>query len=107
LSPLTPEKKWGRILWTRKNILAIRIAPLKWKLRSVSYLRFIRAVTELFGPEEAKLSAEDWLGEAELLDSPPQTTSRKWRAVTIVASARLANRLSVVAFDPCILSAPR
>jgi hypothetical protein len=67
---------------------------------------FIRAVTELFGPEEAKLSAEDWLGEAELIDSPPQSTSRKWRAVTIAASARLANRLSVAAFDPCILSAP-
>lgn len=53
---------------------------------------FIRAVTELFGPEEAKLSAKDWLGEAELLDSPPQSTSQKWRAVTIAAIATLVNR---------------
>ena len=56
---------------------------------------FIRAVTQLFGPEEAKLSAEDWLDESELMDSPPLSTSRDWRAVTIAASARLANRLAV------------
>jgi hypothetical protein len=55
---------------------------------------FIRAVTQLFGPEEAKLSAEDWLEECELMDSPPLSTSRNWRAVTIAASARLANRLA-------------
>ena len=56
---------------------------------------FIRAVTQLFGPEEAKLSAEDWLDESELMDSPTRSTSRNWRAVTIAASARLANRLAV------------
>jgi hypothetical protein len=55
---------------------------------------FIRAVTELFGREEAELSAEDWLDESELMDSPPASTSRNWRAVTIAASARLANRLA-------------
>ena len=31
---------------------------------------FIRAVTELFGPEQARLSAEDWLDESELMDCP-------------------------------------
>ncbi|MFZ1917050.1 MAG: hypothetical protein WAU58_05720 [Terriglobales bacterium] len=56
---------------------------------------FIRAVAQLFGPEEAKLSAEDWLDESELTDSPPLSTSRNWRAVTVAASARLANRLTV------------
>ncbi|MGB7600519.1 MAG: hypothetical protein WBM24_09455 [Candidatus Sulfotelmatobacter sp.] len=56
---------------------------------------FIRAVTQLFGPEEAKLSAEDWLDESELVNSPARSTSRNWRAVTIAASARLANRLAV------------
>src|SRR5258708_33643157 len=56
---------------------------------------FIGAVTQLFGPEEAKLSAEDWLDESELMDSPPRSTSRDWRAVTVAASARLANRLTV------------
>jgi hypothetical protein len=56
---------------------------------------FIGAVTELFGPEEAKLAAQDWLDESELMDSPPRSTSRNWRAVTMAASGRLANRLAV------------
>jgi plasmid stabilization system protein ParE len=56
---------------------------------------FIRAVTELFGPEQARLSTEDWLDEAELMDSPPRATSRGWRAVTIAASIRLAHRLAI------------
>jgi hypothetical protein len=55
-------------------------------------LAFIRAVTELFGPEQVRLSTEDWLDESELMDSPPRATSRDWRAVTVAASARLANR---------------
>ena len=46
---------------------------------------FIGAVTELFGPEQARLSAEDWLDESELMDSPPRSTSRDWRAVTVAA----------------------
>jgi hypothetical protein len=57
---------------------------------------FIGAVTQLFGPEAANLSAEDWLDESELMDSPPRSTTRDWRAVTVAASARLANRLAVL-----------
>ena len=53
---------------------------------------FIRAVTELFGPEQARLSAGDWLDESELVGSPHTATRKEWRAVTIAASARLANR---------------
>ena len=53
---------------------------------------FMLAVTELFGPEQAGLSAEDWLDESEQMDSPQRATSRDWRAVTVAASARLANR---------------
>ncbi len=54
---------------------------------------FIGAVTKLFGPEQARASTKDWLEEAELTDSPPQSTARDWRAVTIAASARLASRI--------------
>jgi len=57
---------------------------------------FIAAVTELYGPEEAKLLAEDWLDESDLMDGPPRSEVRNWRAVTIAASARLANRVSVI-----------
>ena len=53
---------------------------------------FIRAVTELFGPEQARLSTQDWLDESALVDRPPPATSRDWRAVTVAASARLAIR---------------
>jgi hypothetical protein len=56
---------------------------------------FIGAVKDLFGPEQALLSADDWLDESELMDSPPRATSRDWRAVTVAASARLASRLTV------------
>ena len=38
---------------------------------------FIGAVTEVFGPEQARLSADDWLDESELMDSPPRSTSRR------------------------------
>lgn len=54
---------------------------------------FIGAVTKMFGPEEARASAEEWLEESELMDSPPLSTSRDWRSVTVAASARLASRI--------------
>jgi hypothetical protein len=60
---------------------------------------FIGAVKELFGPEQALLSGDDWLDESELMDSPPRSTSRDWRAVTVAASARLASRLTVARDD--------
>jgi hypothetical protein len=66
---------------------------------------FIAAVTELFGPEQALISADDWLNESELMDSPARSTSRDWRAVTVAASARLANRLTA-ARDRRRLAAP-
>ena len=60
---------------------------------------FISAVKELLGPEQAELSAVDWLDESELMDSQRGYTSRDWRAVTIAASARLANRLNAGLHD--------
>lgn len=61
---------------------------------------FIRAVTELYGPEQARLSAEDWLDESDSMDTLPFSTERNWRAVTIAASARLANRLPMTSNHP-------
>ncbi len=55
---------------------------------------FISAVTELFGPEQARVSTEDWLDELTLIARPSRSKERKWRAVTIAATARLASRLS-------------
>ena len=60
---------------------------------------FISAVKELLGPDQAQLSAVDWLDELELMDRQPVSTSRDWRVVTIAASARLANRLNAARHD--------
>lgn len=56
---------------------------------------FMIAVEECFGAEQARISADDWLDECELMDSPPRCSDRNWRAVTVAASARLANRVTV------------
>jgi hypothetical protein len=61
---------------------------------------FICAVKELHGPDQARLSADDWLDELELMDSKTESANRHWRAVTIAASARLADRLSAGQHDP-------
>jgi hypothetical protein len=66
---------------------------------------FIGAVTELYGSEEAELAAEDWLDEAQSMDSPPVSTGQNWHAVTIAASARLANRLTVARHHRTLLVA--
>jgi hypothetical protein len=58
---------------------------------------FIEAVKKLFGPRQARLAAEDWLNECNLLDNSLRSTSRDWRAVTVAASARMALRLTVEA----------
>jgi len=55
---------------------------------------------ELYGSAQARLSEKDWLEELELMDSPPSSTKRHWRAVTIAASVRLAGRLSKGRLDP-------
>ena len=54
---------------------------------------FVVTVTELYGPEQGKVSTKDWLDEADVMDSPPRSEIRDWRSVTIAASARLASRV--------------
>jgi hypothetical protein len=54
---------------------------------------FFTAVTELYGPEQAKAAAEDWLRELGVSDGLP-TSAREWRTLTIVAAAQLASRVT-------------
>ncbi len=54
---------------------------------------FFNAVTQLFGREQAELSAEDWLRELAEIDSLAYST-RDWRLLTVKASTRLATRIS-------------
>ena len=54
---------------------------------------FFNAVTQLFGSEQAELSAEDWLQELIEIDGLP-TSTREWRLITAKVSTRLASRVS-------------
>ena len=56
---------------------------------------FIAAVAELYGADQARMSVEDWLDESRLMDVTPRSTHRDWRAMTIAASVRVADRLNV------------
>ena len=55
---------------------------------------FLYIVSELYGPEEAESSAQDWLDEFELLEYIPGLTPREWRLVTIAAANRLSKRVT-------------
>lgn len=56
---------------------------------------FFSAVTELFGPEQAEHSAEDWLHELETITGLPAST-RQWRWITAKVAMRLASRVAPV-----------
>ena len=53
---------------------------------------FFNAVTQLFGSEQADLSAEDWLHELIEIDGLP-ASAREWRLITAKVSTRLASRV--------------
>lgn len=55
---------------------------------------FLGAVTELYGAEQADISAEIWLDELDSMNSLPGPTSHEWRAVTMAALARLVDHPS-------------
>ena len=55
---------------------------------------FIGAVTEVFGPEQARIAAEDWVDELELMDDLPGPTKSHWRSITVAALVQLARRLN-------------
>ena len=54
---------------------------------------FFSAVTELFGSEQARLSAEDWLDALVAMKGLPATI-REWRELTVNVSARLASGMN-------------
>ncbi|HLX86416.1 MAG TPA: hypothetical protein VKR59_21135 [Terriglobales bacterium] len=58
---------------------------------------FMRAVTKLYGREQAGISADDWLDELASMHWPCESVARDLRLVTIRASARLANRSDALA----------
>ena len=59
---------------------------------------FFNAVKQLFGSEQAELSADDWLHELIEIDGLP-ASSRELRLITAKASTRLARRLNALSLS--------
>ena len=64
---------------------------------------FFKAITRLFGSEQAELSAEDWLHELIEIDGLPAST-REWRLITAKVSTRLASRVTASSLSSSSLS---
>ncbi|MGA7217265.1 MAG: hypothetical protein WBX38_03070 [Candidatus Sulfotelmatobacter sp.] len=60
---------------------------------------FFNAITQLFGAEQAALSAAEWLDELIEIDALP-ASSREWRLITAKASIRLAGRMKASSLSP-------
>jgi hypothetical protein len=61
---------------------------------------FLNAVTDLYGADQARLAAEDWLLEFEMMDlGGPELSPCVWRTLTIVSASRLAERLNTASAD--------
>jgi hypothetical protein len=56
---------------------------------------FFSAVKELFGPEHARHSAQDWVHELETMNSLPASI-QEWRLITAKVMKQLARRLNFV-----------
>jgi hypothetical protein len=54
---------------------------------------FMSPVTELYGPAQARIAAEDWIDTFESMGEPFGFTTGEWRKITIGAASRLAARL--------------
>jgi hypothetical protein len=61
------------------------------------------AVTELFGPELAQLSAEEWLQELVAADGLP-SSARDWRRITLNICRRLASRVNALSIPRASLT---
>jgi len=67
---------------------------------------FMTAVSDLFGPDEGRLAAEEWLQELESSNVLSVSTPAAWRSITIAAAARLAVRLNAHLTDTKVSAIP-
>ncbi len=67
---------------------------------------FFTAVSRMFGSEQARLLAEDWLQELIQTDTLPES-AREWRAITTKVSARIAMRISHSSLSKTLSAQPR
>lgn len=64
---------------------------------------FFSAVTELFGPELAELSAEEWLQELLATEGLP-SSARELRRITLNICRRLAARVNALSISSASLT---
>jgi len=81
MSPFSP--------YTSKNSNPGCADPAMMAERELS--AFFRAVTELFGSEQAQLAAQGWIDELIECVGLPSST-REWHGITAKASSRLVHR---------------
>ncbi len=55
---------------------------------------FISAVKDLYGAEQARLAAKEWIGAIPLIDCYSTSPARTWRMVTITVMTRLLDELT-------------
>src|ERR1700688_3033108 len=67
---------------------------------------FFNAVTEVFGAEQAEISAADWWQKVIDIEGR-RATSREWRLITAKASTRLASRVSASSLPSSVLTEPQ
>jgi hypothetical protein len=53
---------------------------------------FVTAVHQLFGAEQARHAADNWMEELERADWPSESPLIDWREVTIAAAVKLVGR---------------
>lgn len=81
---------------SRKNLNSRSAGVMKTAEQELA--AFFNAVKQLFGKEQAELSAEDWLNELAKIDGLHSST-RDWRLITVKASARLAARVKATSLS--------
>jgi hypothetical protein len=67
---------------------------------------FFNAITQLFGSQQAELSAEDWLQELIKIDRLPAST-REWRSFTAKVATRLASRVRESSLSSSLSTKPQ
>ena len=66
-----------------------------FRLAEKEFRAFVHAVDQLFGTEQARRSALDWIHEMEVMNWPVGEAIPDWRQATIRASAQLCSSHSV------------
>ena len=83
-----------KMLMDAETDLCIQVASDFLTLAEKELSAFIRAVDKLFGGEQARQSALDWIEELGHVDWPSGESIPDWRRATVGASARLGALLS-------------